>query len=66
MISDEKLNNDLLCCPFCGGKAIMTHDNFIHCENVVDCGAQIESGYSGKQTREFTITAWNRRQLDKG
>ena len=54
-------STQLLCCPFCGGKAVARFTNMIYCENTVDCGAQVESGDSGELTFKFTIAAWNRR-----
>lgn len=52
---------DLLCCPFCGGKAVMQYTNMIYCEETVNCGAQIVSGESGSKTSCYTVAAWNRR-----
>ena len=52
---------DLLCCPFCGGKAVMQYTNMIYCEETVNCGAQILSGESGSKTSYYTVAAWIRR-----
>lgn len=51
----------LLPCPFCGKAAEKRAVNLIVCSDVVDCGAEINSGDSGPRTWEFTLRAWNRR-----
>ena len=62
---DERISStDLLACPFCGGKAVFYANNFIHCENVVECGAQVELGDHGPNTAEFAVESWNRRAND--
>lgn len=52
---------DLLPCPFCGGNPVFKAANFIHCENVVECGGQVELGDHGPKTAEFAVESWNRR-----
>ena len=59
--SKSENEKELKLCPFCGSKAIIKGINFIHCEDTVNCGAQIELGDHGDNTLQFTIESWNRR-----
>ena len=50
--------SELRPCPFCGGEAIIVHDNWAFC-----LGCKAESGHF--KIREQTIEAWNRRAEDE-
>ena len=71
------MNELLKPCPFCGGKAVLTHASFagvvyIECEN---CSAMMGryqkrggTGHTGFwmhfTSKEKVVEAWNRRQLE--
>jgi len=55
---------ELLPCPFCGKKAILRLKNLIYCEDIVNCGCQIETECDENNTKEELIKLWNRRYID--
>jgi len=61
----EFSKQELLACPFCGKKAVFPAANLIHCEDVVNCCAQVELGDHGTRTAEFAVESWNRRVTTK-
>lgn len=51
-------------CPFCGKNAVFLASNWVRCEDTVNCGAEIDIGGHGQNTRQFVIDTWNRREVE--
>ena len=65
MVLKEKMSEDLLKCPFCGGKArLMTYDtygsHYVKCDNV-SCGIVTWI----HTTEEAAVEAWNKMVTDE-